>query len=85
VDLHYDSTKRCHTRLDLAVDCWSFAYTDFHVAFFVFAEAWPRLDLSLRKGKGRNVFLTIHPGKVDTTSKTKLLAANRRFAIDPGG
>jgi len=61
--------------LDLAAVGWSFAYADIHVAFFVFAEAWPRLDPPLLKGKGSNVFLTIHPGKVDTASNTKFLAA----------
>jgi len=55
---------------------------DFYVAFFVFAEAWPRLNPPLLNGK---VSLTIHPGKVDTASNAKFLAAYRRFTIAPGG
>jgi len=68
VDLHCDAKEKCHTCLDLAAACWSFAYADIHVPFFVFAEAWPHFDHPLLKGKGSNNSLTIHPGKVDRHS-----------------
>jgi len=82
VDLHCDATERCHTRLDLAA---AFHWLIFHVAFFVFAEAFPRLDHPLLKSKGNNVSLTIQLGKADTASNTQFLAAYRRFTIAPGG
>jgi len=57
----------------------------FHVAFLVIAKAWPSLNPPLLKGKKSKVSLNIHPGKANTASNTKFLAANRRFAIAPGG
>jgi len=71
--------------LDLAAAGWSISLADYSCRFFVFAEAWPRLDTPMLKGKGSKDSLIIHPGKTDTASNTTFLAADRRFAIAPGG